>query len=199
LAQHFGSLEGLSQASLEMLMQAPDVGPVVAESVHAFFTDPQTRDEAFAVASFLRFEAEDRAGPALGAGQSLPFQDKTVVLTGTLRSLSRDEAAQWVRRLGGRVTGSVSAKTSLVIAGAEAGSKLTKAESLGVPVMDDVSFMAVIQHFQYERPHVAEHPQARSKGGLPRRWFGHSVSPCHEGKPQGDAADCRQAPDPICG
>jgi DNA ligase (NAD+) len=148
LAQHFGSLEGLSQASLEMLMQAPDVGPVVAESVHAFFTDPQTRDEAFAVASFLSFEAEDRAGPALGAGQSLPFQDKTVVLTGTLRSLSRDEAAQWVRRLGGRVTGSVSAKTSLVIAGAEAGSKLTKAESLGVPVMDDVSFMAVIQPFQ---------------------------------------------------
>lgn len=148
LAQHFSSLERLAQASVELLMQAPDVGPVVAESVHAFFTDPATRDEAFEVAAFLSFEAEDRAGPALGAGQRLPFQDKTVVLTGTLSSLSRDEAAQWVRRLGGRVTGSVSAKTSLVIAGAEAGSKRTKAEALGVPVMDDVSFMAVIQPFQ---------------------------------------------------
>jgi DNA ligase (NAD+) len=147
LALYFQSLERLAEASVDQLVMAPDVGPVVAQSIHSFFRDPQTRAETFAVASFLRFEPEVRAGPALGAGQSLPFQDKTVVLTGTLSQMSRDEAAEWVRRLGGRVTGSVSAKTSLLIAGADAGSKLSKAESLGVPVMDEVSFMNLIQPF----------------------------------------------------
>jgi DNA ligase (NAD+) len=145
LAQHFGSLDALISAELDALMLAPDVGPVVAESIHRFFRDPTTRDEALAVASFLTLQAEQRAGGALGMGQVLPFQDKTVVLTGTLSQLTREEASEWVRRLGGRVTGSVSAKTSLLIAGAEAGSKLTKAAALGVPVMSEADLMDAIR------------------------------------------------------
>lgn len=145
LAQHFGSLDALISAELDALLLAPDVGPVVAESIHRFFRDPTTRDEALAVASFLTLQAEQRVGGALGMGQVLPFQDKTVVLTGTLSQLTREEASEWVRRLGGRVTGSVSAKTSLLIAGAEAGSKLTKAAALGVPVMSEADLMDAIR------------------------------------------------------
>jgi DNA ligase (NAD+) len=147
LAQHFGRLEALMDASMEALQLAPDVGPVVADSIYRFFQSPSTRAEALEVASFLRWVEEVRAGPALGAGQSLPLQDKTVVLTGTLSEMTRDEASEWVRRLGGRVTGSVSAKTHLLIAGAEAGSKLTKAEALGVAVIDEAGFLEMIRPY----------------------------------------------------
>lgn len=147
LAQHFGSLESLMNASVEALLLAPDVGPVVAESIHGFFQNPGTRQEAVELASFLRFVEVQRAGPALGVGQTLPLQDRTVVLTGTLAEMTREEATDWVRRLGGRVTGSVSAKTSLLIAGAEAGSKLSKARSLGVPVLDEQGFLEMVRSF----------------------------------------------------
>lgn len=147
LAQHFGTLEALADAPLESLQLAPDVGPVVAESIHHFFQSPSTREEAMEVARFLRFEEPVRAGPALGAGQSLPLQDKTVVLTGSLGEMTREEASEWVRRLGGRVTGSISAKTSLLIAGEAAGSKLAKAQSLGVAVIDEREFLEMIRPF----------------------------------------------------
>lgn len=152
LAAHFGSLEALLKADSEALQEAPDVGPVVAEAILAFMNNPIVRQEVDDLVAQLRITlpaagVADASGQATGAGRALPLAGKTVVLTGSLSQMTRDQAGDEVRRLGGKVTGSVSAKTDLLIAGAEAGSKLDKALSLGIETMDESAFVALIDTF----------------------------------------------------
>jgi DNA ligase (NAD+) len=137
LARHFGTLEALRAAPREEIERVPSVGPVVSESVHGFFREPRN----LAVLDRLEREAgvrppREEAPPATG-----PFAGKTVVFTGTLERMPREEAEALVRRLGGKATGSVSRKTGFVVAGPGAGSKLEKARSLGVAVLTEEEFL----------------------------------------------------------
>jgi DNA ligase (NAD+) len=133
LARHFGKLDAVMDAPVERLLEVPDVGPVVAESIHTFFQQPHNREvvEQLRAAGVTWEESE----PAARVPQ--PLAGLTVVLTGTLPTLSRDEAKDLLEAAGAKVAGSVSKKTSYVVAGAEAGSKLDKAQELGVPVLDE--------------------------------------------------------------
>ncbi|HZZ92085.1 MAG TPA: NAD-dependent DNA ligase LigA [Usitatibacter sp.] len=141
LAAHFGNLDALMEASVEQLMEAPDVGPIVAESIHTFFRQPHNRE----VIEHLRAAGVrwDEGAPVRRAAMG-PFTGKILVLTGTLSSLSRDEAKARIEALGGKVTGSVSKKTDFVVAGAEAGSKLDRAKELGVTVLDEQQFLQLL-------------------------------------------------------
>ena len=133
LARHFGKLDAIMDASVERLFEVPDVGPVVAESIHTFFQQPHNREvvEQLRACGVTWEEGE----PAARAPK--PLAGKTVVLTGTLPTLSRDEAKDLLEAAGAKVAGSVSKKTDYVVAGAEAGSKLDKARELDVPVLDE--------------------------------------------------------------
>ena len=142
LSLAFGTLSALSQASMEALQSAPDVGPVVAEAVHAFFRSPAEQAMLERLLASVRLLPDEAPAVAV-AGQ--PFQGMTVVLTGTLPTLSRDEASNGVIRLGGKVVGSVSSKTSLVVAGEAAGSKLERATALGVRVMAGNEFESLLK------------------------------------------------------
>ncbi len=135
LAAHFGSLAALAQASLEALQQVPDVGPAIAASVHGFFRSAAHRREL----ERLRMAGVEwpEQPPCRALVEAGPLQGLTIVLTGALAALTRDQAAERLRALGAKVAGSVSAKTSYVVAGAEAGSKLDKARALGVRVLDE--------------------------------------------------------------
>ncbi len=141
LARHFGTLDKLMAASVEQLLEVPDVGPIVAASIHTFFAQPHNVEvvEQLLAAGVQpkesAGEADDRPRPLLG---------KTLVLTGTLPTLSRDQAQALIEEAGGKVSGSVSKKTHYVVAGAEAGSKLEKAQTLGVPVLDEAGLLALL-------------------------------------------------------
>lgn len=136
LAEHYGDLDKLMAAEAEELMTLPDVGGIVAESIAGFFRDPLMRESIARMrAAGVKAEAGRSAAAAADAGH--PLFGKTVVLTGTLSKMGRDEAAKRLEALGAKVSGSVSKKTDLVIAGESAGSKLTKARDLGVPVLED--------------------------------------------------------------
>ena len=142
LARHFGSLDALMDAGTGQLQEAPDVGPVVAESIAAFFREPHNREgvEQLRAAGVRWTEGPPRAA----AKEAGPFAGKIVVLTGTLAAMSRDEAKERIEAAGGKVTGSVSKKTDFVVAGEEAGSKLDRAKELGVAVLDEKSFLEMI-------------------------------------------------------
>ena len=136
LARHFGRLDALMAADIEALLQVPDVGPVVAESVHTFFRQPHHLE----VIESLRDPAQGgltwpEGEPLIAA--ALPLAGRTYVLTGTLPTLGRDEAKALLEAAGAKVAGSVSKKTTAVIAGTEAGSKLEKAQALGIAVLDE--------------------------------------------------------------
>ena len=133
LARHFGKLEGIVEANVDQLLQVPDVGPVVAESLHRFFAQPHNREVIDALRACGVHWPEGE--PAQSAPQILA--GKTVVLTGTLPTLGRDEAKEMLEAAGAKVAGSVSKKTSVVVAGAEAGSKLDKARELGILIIDE--------------------------------------------------------------
>ena len=139
LARHFGSLDALVAAEVEALQQVPDVGPIVAKSVAEFFDEPHNVEvvEQLRAAGVHWVEGAPRDTAGVLAG-------KTVVLTGTLPDLSRDQAKELIEAAGGRVTGSVSKKTDFVIAGSEAGSKLDKARALGVEVLDQAGLQALL-------------------------------------------------------
>ncbi|MBI3349247.1 MAG: NAD-dependent DNA ligase LigA [Burkholderiales bacterium] len=145
LARHFGTLDKVMTASVEQLLEVPDVGPIVAASIHTFFAQPHNVEvvEQLLAAGVApkesAGEADDRPRPLLG---------KTLVLTGTLPTLSRDEAQALIEEAGGKVSGSVSKKTSYVIAGEEAGSKLEKARALGVAVLDEAGLKALLGQAQ---------------------------------------------------
>jgi DNA ligase (NAD+) len=133
LARHFGQLDAVMAASEDALLQVADVGPVLAHSIRTFFDQPHNRE----VVQALRDAGVSwPEGDAL-APTEMPLAGITVVLTGTLQSMGRDEAKEKLEALGAKVAGSVSKKTHYLVAGAEAGSKFDKAQALGVPVIDD--------------------------------------------------------------
>jgi DNA ligase (NAD+) len=143
LARHFGSLDRIMDASLEQLLQVKDVGPVVAQSIRAFFDQPHNRE----VAEQLRAAGiswDEHAGVQADTTPR-PLAGKTFVLTGTLPTLSRDDAKDLIEAAGGKVSGSVSKKTHYVVAGTEAGSKLDKANELGVAVLDEAALLALLR------------------------------------------------------
>ena len=140
LARHFGQLDAVMNASVEQLAQVPDVGPVVAESIRTFFDQPHNRE----VVEHLRAVGVHWPEGAPTEGATLPLVGKTFVLTGTLPTLSRDDAKAMLEAAGAKVAGSVSKKTSYVVAGEEAGSKLDKARELGVPVIDEGGMRALL-------------------------------------------------------
>ena len=137
LAKHFGALENLMRADEAALQLVPDVGPIVAQSIVMFFSEPHNIE----VVKALREHGVEWAEHEMQAVRELPLAGKTFVLTGTLPSLSRDEAKSRLEALGAKVAGSVSKKTSFVVAGAEAGSKLDKAVELGVPVWSEAELI----------------------------------------------------------
>lgn len=141
LANHFGSIEALQDANEAAIQEVQDVGPVVAAHVYTFFQQPHNREVIQALRDLgVHWPAQKaRAAPTEG-----PLTGKTFVLTGTLESMSRDDAGDRITALGGKVTGSVSKKTSYVVAGAEAGSKLTKAQELGVEILDEAAFLKLL-------------------------------------------------------
>lgn len=140
LARHFGNLDAIMDATVDQLLQVNDVGPVVAEAIHTFFAQPHNRE----VVEQLRAcgVAWEEGAPAERA--TLPLAGKTVVLTGTLPTLSRDAAKDMLEAAGAKVAGSVSKKTHYVVAGEEAGGKLAKAQELGVPVLDEAGMLALL-------------------------------------------------------
>jgi DNA ligase (NAD+) len=141
LARHFGTLDAIMQASEEALTGVSDVGPIVAKSLHTFFAQPHNRE---VVAQLRACGVQWDEGAPADAGPK-PLAGKTLVLTGTLPTLGRDAAKDLIEAAGGKVSGSVSKKTHYVVAGAEAGSKLDKANELGVAVLDEAGLLALLQ------------------------------------------------------
>ncbi len=139
LAAHFGSLQALMEAREEDLLQVGDVGPIVAAAVHHFFAEPHNREVIQALLA-----AGVRPAEQLQAQPAGSLSGKTFVLTGTLPSLSRDQASRMILAAGGKVSGSVSRKTSWLVAGADAGSKLAKAQELAVPILDEAGLLALL-------------------------------------------------------
>ena len=142
LAEEFGDIDAIRAADPEELQRTEGVGPVMANQISESLADDRTWDIVARLrAAGLRMElAEDERRVEGG-----PLEGKTVVLTGTLPDLTRDEAAALVKAAGGKVVGSVSKKTDYVVAGESAGSKLAKAESLGVPVLDRAGLDALLE------------------------------------------------------
>lgn len=140
LALHFGSLQALMDADEASLLAVNEVGPAVAGSVLRFFSEPHNR-EVLAALEQAGVHPRVSVRPAT---QGLPLVGKTVVITGTLPTWSRDDATRHVLAAGGKVSGSVSKKTSYVVAGSEAGSKLTKAQQLGVTILDESGLQALL-------------------------------------------------------
>jgi DNA ligase (NAD+) len=139
LARHFGHIENLMQADSTALQQVPDVGPVVAESIVQFFSEAHNLEVIEALRQAVHLQS---AEPAQGSAK---LSGMTFVLTGALPNMSRDVAQQRIEAAGGKVSGSVSKKTSYVVAGSEAGSKLEKARELGVPVLDEAGLLAMLE------------------------------------------------------
>ncbi|MDE2607952.1 MAG: NAD-dependent DNA ligase LigA, partial [Burkholderiales bacterium] len=141
LARHFGMLDRLMAASEAELLEVNDVGPVVAQSIANFFAEPHNVEviEQLRAAGVSWPESEPQRAVAVS-----PLAGKTFVLTGTLPTLSREQAKERLEAAGAKVAGSVSKKTDYVVAGAEAGSKLAKAEELGVPVLDEDGMLALL-------------------------------------------------------
>jgi len=143
LAKHFGALEAIMDATVDRLLEVNDVGPIVAESLRNFFGEPHNREvvEQLRACGVRWQESEPTVNTRTVAGA---FAGKTVVLTGTLTGMSRDEAKEKLEAAGAKVAGSVSKKTDFVIAGLEAGSKLDKAQELGVAVIDEAQLNAML-------------------------------------------------------
>lgn len=154
LAQRFGSMQALREASMEEIAETPGIGPVIAESVRQYFRDPRNLDllarlEEAGVSMAAPARADTGvAGPreeGTRGGAQGPLSGKTLVLTGTLPTLSRQQATDLIEAAGGRVTGSVSAKTDYVVVGEEAGSKLTRARELGISLLDEEGLRTLLR------------------------------------------------------
>ncbi|MEC7814778.1 MAG: NAD-dependent DNA ligase LigA [Pseudomonadota bacterium] len=145
LASHFGTLEAIADADEETLQSVPDVGPIVAGHVRSFFEQPHNQETLTALkAAGVTWQEE-----AIVAADEQPLAGETWVLTGTLSGMTRDEAKSRLESLGARVAGSVSKKTACVVAGEAAGSKLAKAEQLGIAVLDEAGLLDLLrQHGQ---------------------------------------------------
>ena len=146
LSRHFGTLDAIMDATIDQLLQVSDVGPTVAQSIRTFFDQAHNRE----VVEQLKACGLNWKEGIASEGASLPLTGQTFVLTGTLQTMGRDEAQAKLEMLGAKVSGSVSKKTHAVVAGAEAGSKLEKAQSLGVTVLDESAFQALLaSHASY--------------------------------------------------
>ena len=140
LARHFGKLDAIMDASEEQLLEVNDVGPVVAQSIRTFFDQPHNREVVEQLrACGVHWEEGEPARARPSRSRARPS-----CITGTLPTLSRDEAKDMLEAAGAKVAGSVSKKTDFVVAGAEAGSKLDKARDLGVDVIDEAQMLALL-------------------------------------------------------
>jgi DNA ligase (NAD+) len=143
LVRYFGGLDAIMNANQDELLGVPDVGPIVAAHIHAFFAEPRNRRviaELQKNGVTWQEHAPQREPVGVLAG-------KTVVLTGSLTSLTRDEAKDKLEALGAKVSGSVSKKTSFIVAGAEAGSKLDKAQELGIEIWDEAKLAEFLRGY----------------------------------------------------
>ena len=138
LARHFGTLDAVMSADEEALAEVDGVGPIMAARIAAFFTEPHNAENLARLTERMEVQAAE-AAPTGGA-----LDGKTFVFTGGMESMSRGEAKKRAEALGARVTSSVSKKTDYVVAGADAGSKLDKATALGVTVVDEAGFLALL-------------------------------------------------------
>ena len=141
LSRHFGTMDAIMDATLEQLLQVSDIGPTVAQSIRTFFDQAHNRE---VVEQLKACGVHWKEGVA-SEGASLPLTGQTFVLTGTLQSMGRDDAQAKLELLGAKVASSVSKKTHAVVAGAEAGSKLEKAQSLGVLILDEAAFLKLLE------------------------------------------------------
>lgn len=142
LAQHFGDLDPLIEATEDVLQKISDIGPIVSKHIVAFFSEKHNRNVIHKL-----IKAGVHWEKVKVSKQDLPLKDQTFVLTGTLHSLTRDEAKEKLESLGAKVTGSVSAKTNYVVVGEDPGSKLTKAKELKVTTMDEKEFLHFLKKF----------------------------------------------------
>ncbi len=141
LARHFGALDPIMEADEEALQQVPDVGPVVAKRIAHFFAEPHNRE---VIAALRAAGVHWKEGPPRRASEG-PLAGQTVVLTGGLASMTREQAGERLEALGAKVSGSVSKKTSFVVAGEAAGSKLAKARDLGLDIWDEARLIAFLE------------------------------------------------------
>jgi DNA ligase (NAD+) len=141
LAGYFGNLPAIVSAKEEQLLEVPDVGPIVASRIRSFFDEPHNL-EVIERLQGSGIQWEDTEPQKVAADG--PLSGKTFVLTGTLSDMTRDQAKTRIQALGGKVTGSVSKKTDYVVFGEKAGSKLSKAQNLGVETLDEEQFHALI-------------------------------------------------------
>jgi DNA ligase (NAD+) len=144
LARHFGALDPIMDADIDTLTAVPDVGPIVAAGIAHFFAEPHNRE----VIAALRAAGVHWLEPGPQRASEGPLVGKTVVLTGGLDSMSREQAGDRLEALGAKVSGSVSKKTSFVVAGEAAGSKLAKAQELGVEVWDEARLLAFLKEWE---------------------------------------------------
>jgi DNA ligase (NAD+) len=156
LAGHFGSLDAIMNADEATLLEVPEVGAVIAASIARFFAEPHNRE---VIEALRKAGVHWTEGKPKKASSSGPAAGKTFVLTGTLPRLSRDEARDMIQAGGGKVSGSVSKKTDYVVAGADPGSKHTKAEELGVAVIDEAQLLQLLGVTE-----DSTHPQPLSRG-----------------------------------
>jgi DNA ligase (NAD+) len=148
LAEHFGRLDDLMKATAGEIEETPDVGPIVSGEVEKFFADPRAQD----VIRRLRDAGVRWKDIDVQRAAALPLAGLTFVITGTLAGLQREAAEEALRELGAKVSGSVSKKTSYLVVGADAGSKLAKARQLGVPILDEAALDTIIKTKRPPRP-----------------------------------------------
>jgi DNA ligase (NAD+) len=144
VARHLRSMDAIMNASVETLQSVPEIGPVVAASIRSFADEPHNRALVDRLAAAGVRMTTLLPEPAAERGAGGPFGGKTVVLTGTLSSMTREQAQERLEQLGAKVAGSVSKKTSFLVAGEDAGSKLEKARQLGVDVLTEEEFLKLI-------------------------------------------------------
>jgi DNA ligase (NAD+) len=143
LADHFGAMAAIETAPLATLQEVHEVGPVMAQSVRSWFDEPRNQE----LVRRLREAGVKTVGqPKVSPAGPQPLAGQSFVITGTLDGLTREDAVARIEALGGKVTGSVSKKTTYVVVGAEPGSKLAKAQALGVATLDEATFLRLIMN-----------------------------------------------------
>jgi DNA ligase (NAD+) len=145
LARYFGALDNIAAADASALQEVPDVGPVVAESIAQFFSESHNREIIAQLRDPEIGGIEIQEGQGSRSASAGRLSGQTFVLTGTLPTLKREEAKEMIEAAGGKVSGSVSSKTDYVVAGEEAGSKLAKAQELGVAVIDETALLQLLE------------------------------------------------------
>ncbi len=145
LAQKYKSIDALAQASEEDLIKIEGIGPIVAKAIVGWFGEKENKKLIQRLENVLKITNPDYTALRQAQGEKLTLSGKTFVLTGTMESMSRDEAKEKIRTLGGSVSSSVSKNTTYVVAGEEAGSKLDKAEELGVQILSEEEFLKLIK------------------------------------------------------